>query len=157
MKTIPISKGMFALVDDEDFEWLSKMSWYYSNGYAMTSTRIYGSKKRNKYAMHRFIMMTWNKSVDIDHIDGNRLNNQRSNLRIATRSQNHQNRKPLPRKGGYKGVGWHSRDNAWRAYIKVDGRQVSLGYFQDRDAAARAYDQAAIRHYGEFARLNFPV
>jgi hypothetical protein len=94
----------------------------------------------------------------LDHEDHNGLNNRRSNLRVATPSQNNRNRKKIvrPCSSPYKGVHLHKATGKFRARIAVDGKNISLGLFESQDDAARAYDEAARKHHGEFAALNFP-
>jgi len=108
--------------------------------------------------MHRLIVERRGlnvQGVDVDHVDGNGLNNQFCNLRVATRSQNNVNsNKPDTNTSGYKGVYPHSTVNKWVAQIGVDGHRQYFGYFDDPQAAARAYNEAALKHYGEFACLN---
>jgi len=92
---------------------------------------------------------------DIDHIDGNRTNNARANLRLCTQSQNNANTgKRLNNKSGLKGVCWHSRAGKWGAQIKINGRQKHLGYFVDKYEAAAVYERALVQNYGEFARTE---
>lgn len=158
MKTIDISKGQIVLVDDEDFNWLSKHKWYFSHGYAV---RYYGREdnKQKIARMHREIMTYSGYDIlnkQIDHIDGNGLNNTKSNLRIVTQSQNLQNRgKPSNNTSGYKGVSFSKIINKWEAYITVRGHRIRLGYFDTAKDAAHAYDLAAVDYHGEFAVLNF--
>lgn len=102
--------------------------------------------------------------VDVDHINGNKLDNRRANLRLVTRSQNMRNihSSRNQKKGGHKGVGWSNSHNKWRAFIRAPsedghaGRYVHLGCYDDRGEAARRYDSAAAHYYGEFCCLNFP-
>jgi hypothetical protein len=97
------------------------------------------------------------EGLQVDHEDGNGLNNQRSNLRIASPTQNQGNaRRRKDNTSGYKGVSWYRRTNKWKAHIRVDKKLRHLGYFIDLTDAARAYDAAALEHFGEFAHLNFP-
>jgi hypothetical protein len=91
----------------------------------------------------------------VDHRDGNGLNNQRANLRQATRSQNGGNQRRLPKGSSqYKGVSWRKDKEKWSAQVTVDGQRRFLGYFDDEKIAAQAYNQAALAAWGEFAFLN---
>lgn len=112
-----------------------------------------------KYRAHRLaiFMLTgsWPESV-VDHINGNPSDNRASNLRISSVAQNVRNRRPNSGRR-LKGVHWASHANKWAAHICCDYRQMHLGYFEDPEEAARAYDAAAIKHHGKFARLNFPI
>ncbi|AYA77376.1 Fis family transcriptional regulator [Bacillus sp. Y1] len=152
MKEIPLTKGMVAIVDDEDFEWLSKFNWRYHKGYASRTTLLrYG--KRKTVLMHREII--GNVAEQVDHIDGNRLNNTRENLRAASRSENCRNTKS--RTGStseYKGVSFDKGNKKWRARIKVEYKEMFLGYFNNPHDAARMYNFWAKDLFGEFARLN---
>lgn len=155
MKTIPLTKGMVALVDDEDYQLISKYKWYATlnedgKHYAKRRT----STKHQVY-LHREIMKA-SSGVEIDHIDGNGLNNQKSNLRYCIRRQNAMNtikRKPSAT-SKYKGVCWHKGGKKWQSQIHPSGRSILLGLFKNEIDAAIAYNKAAMKHYGEFARLN---
>lgn len=106
--------------------------------------------------MHREILGLMPEDPDVDHRDGEGLNNRRSNLRLVTNSQNNMNSQC--RWGAlskYKGVSWHKRREKWQGRIKLNGKEIYLGYFDNEKKAARAYDEAAKKHFGEFARLNF--
>lgn len=98
------------------------------------------------------------EAVEVDHIDGNTFNNQKNNLRIATATQNAQNRKRFKNNNSiFKGVSRPGRrEIGWRARITINKNTITLGRFDDEISAARAYDEAARQHFGEFARLNFP-
>lgn len=156
MKEIKLTRGKFALVDDDDYEELSKYSWCcLKMGYAVRNIVITRGKQRMIY-MHRAIMKT-PEGMDVDHIDGNGLNNQKYNLRNCTHSENGANHKYEPYGiSGFYGVGWSNKDRKWRARIEVGGRQITIGYFNDLVDAARARDAFAISARGEFATLNFP-
>lgn len=156
MKTIPLSTGGFAIVDDEDFEKVCNRTWWECDGYAVTALPREGRKNSPLVQMQVFLLGT-RRGEEIDHRDRNRLNNRRrTNLRFVTHSFNLANR-PKPR-GEYlsefKGVSWHTPRQKWRAYIKVNYRQIHLGLFDSEWAAARAYNRAALKHFGESACLN---
>lgn len=149
MKAIQLTQGYTAQVDDSDFEWLSKHSWKYSEGYAI---RYDFANKKTIY-MHRIIIDTPD-GMHTDHITGDTLNNQRSNLRTCTNSQNQANRGLSKNNtSGFKGV---SRDGKkWRAVIMVGNKYIRLSCHDTPEQAARVYDEAAKKYFGEFAKLNF--
>jgi hypothetical protein len=149
-REIPLTRGKVALVDDEDFEWLSQWKWQCTrDGYA-ASNRITGDGK--KTYMHRMIMSS-NPGEIVDHADRNRLNNQRSNLRIGTFSTNSANGKVFRNStSGYRGV--NVAKNRWKGALTVNGQSHHLGYFDDKDDAARMYNFWAADAFGEFASLN---
>lgn len=149
-KLIPLTRGQYAIVDDADFEWLSQMEWI-----ARKIRHTTYAYTKNLRAMHRLIVNA-PVGMEVDHIDSNGLNNTRSNLRICTSTQNHGNaRISTANKSGFKGVHWDSQRQKYRAQIGRSPR-VHLGYHITAIDAARAYDRAALAHFGEFARLNFP-
>jgi hypothetical protein len=156
MKTIPLTQGKVALVDDEDYEWLSRWKWYaILNGHTWYAARKDCSGDRPRaVSMHRQIM--GEPEGKVDHIDGDGLNNQRGNLRLATDPQNLWNSRKRRGSSKFKGVYWTKRNKRWRAAITHLGVKKHLGYFDSEEAAARAYDRAAKEFFGPFARLNFP-
>lgn len=148
MKFIPLTKGYFAIVDDDDYARLAVFKWHVNKGYACRTNR--------KISMHRVVLNNFDMSMDIDHVNGNKSDNRKANLRIASRTLNLINR---PGRGGtstFKGVSWSWRQRRWRAQISVNRRKIYLGYFLDEVEAAMAYDAAAKQHCGEFAWTNFP-
>ncbi len=163
-KEIPLTQGKFAMVDSQDYEWLIKFKWHAqsNNGYtyyaARGELRPFASGKRNLFLMHREILgLPPSRSSDVDHKDGNGLHNCRENLRITTRSVNCQNRKiPRNNTSGFRGVCWSEREKNWRAQINVGKIRKSIGRYDTKEEAARAYDIAAKKEYGEEARINFP-
>lgn len=154
MKQILLVNKMVALVDDEDFESFSAKKWY---SIKTDKHSIYAITKASSHSMaymHRTIMNA-QKGQIVDHIDGDGLNNQRSNLRFATTSQNAQNmRVHKTSVSGYKGVTWRKLDKLWYANIVINGKVLGLGNFKIKEDAAHAYNAAAIKHFGEFAHLN---
>lgn len=140
--------GVFVKVDDEDFDELSGHRWHLSEGYARSN--IGGKNTR----MHRLICGN-PYGMEIDHINADRLDNRRENLRVCTSSENNMNRKT--NKGtasGLKGVYRHRKK--WQAKIQLNGKTRNLGVHASPEDAARAYDKAAKEMFGDFARCHFP-
>jgi len=150
---IQLSKGKVALVDADMFDYLNQWSWFYhKNGYAMRSYRKDGKYRKDR--MHR-VVVNAPLGLDVDHINGNKLDNRRENLRIATRSQNNANKRMQSNNtSGYRGVNWHKQRGKWVAKIQVDRKSIHLGLYEKKEDAARAYNKAAVLYYGEFAQLN---
>lgn len=152
-KEISLTQGKSTLVSDDDYERIHHLKWTYNPhraGYAMT--RIDG---KTVY-MHRLILSA-PKGLEVDHIDGDSLNNQRNNLRLATRRENarnsrrHRTSNPLT---NFKGV-CRASGTKWIAQLRVNDRTIKIGPFETDREAAIAYDNAARLHFGEFARTNF--
>lgn len=151
-KQIPLSGGrIYAIVDDEDFDWLSETKWSDdSRGYAIR--RVKGDKNTTE-KMHRLIMRAKDGEI-VDHINGNPWDNRKENLRIATTAENCKNRNMyVTNKTGYKGVAVY-KNNKYTAQVTVNYRKLHLGVFDCPIEAALAYNQAATKYFGEFARLN---
>jgi hypothetical protein len=152
MKFIHLSNGEFAYVDDADYDIVRPFRWHEHDGYARTWIRT--PKGRYRVYMHRLIMGTPKGSIT-DHVNRNRLDNRRANLRIIDAATNSRNRGPLrKRHRRYKGVRKHG--NSWRAVINSGRTVLHLGTFPDVESAARAYDAAARELSGEHTFLNFP-
>jgi uncharacterized protein (UPF0248 family) len=160
MKTIPLSLGLFATIDDEDYERVSKFKWSAKKDknkyYALRKDRNPETGFRKTVMLHRFIMEVTETKIHVDHRDGDGLMNTRGNLRLCSNQQNAMNRKPY--KGtasGYKGVRPSSK-SSWLAIVIKNKQHHYLGVFPNPEAAARAYDKKAKELFGEFANLNFP-
>lgn len=150
-KIIELTRGEVAMVDEDDFEKVSCFKWICTTrGYA--ARQISRGGKTKNIQMHSLIIDVPNGYV-IDHINRNKLDNRKSNLRIATRTENNRNRYPS-NKTGYKGVS--DRATCFRALISPNNKTLRLGDFKNPVHAAMAYDIAAKDLYGEFAYLNFP-
>lgn len=153
MKIIRLHCGAEVMVDDSDFDRLSKHTWFLSNkGYAIASTHKDG-KIVNLY-MHRVVSEA-PKGKQIDHRDGNRLNNTSENLRVCTATENNMNlAKRKDCSSVFKGVHWNRAREVWQARIKLNGKAKYLGAFKSEIDAGAAYNAAAKLIFGEFARLN---
>lgn len=158
MKTIPLTKGYAAMVDDEDYLALSQFKWQalLTRGGQPVYARRAGktaSGKKVTILMHAFIC-GYSRP---DHVDGDGLNNQRLNLRLATHGQNNANRRKAHGKSSvFLGVNWKQTNNKWCAQIKQDGKKRHIGLFKDEFDAATAYNFAALEAHGDFARFNTP-
>ena len=156
-KTIELTKGKETIVDDDDWIRLLKYNWHYhSAGYAVGGGNYYGKNKIPQTYMHRLITGA-KKGEEVDHINGNKLDNRKGNLRIVTKSENAMNKSISTKNNtsGFKGVSFYKRLSKWQAYVHKNGKCICLGYFETREQAAKAYDIAAKEYYGEYARLNY--
>jgi hypothetical protein len=158
-RLVPLSRGKFAVIDAADEGRVSQHAWHYrltkGREYAVMSKG--GRPGQPRLPLHRFLLGAADE-VMVDHIDGDGLNNRRSNLRLATNAENSRNQKKrkVPNaSSSFKGV-HHHEGGKWIARITVNYRNIRLGSFDTEVEAARAYDAAARRHFGEFARVNFP-
>lgn len=164
MKQIKLTQGKYAIVDDEDFAWLNQWKWFVvecSNKFYAGRHQWIGVINKKKVSkriyMHREVLQA-KKGSEIDHKDGNSLNNQKLNLRIATRSQNAMNRgKQINNKTGFKGVTLlkdQPRNKKYLSTIRINQRNICLGVFLTKEDAAQTYNEAAKKYFGEFAYLN---
>lgn len=149
---LELSNGGFTLVDQADLPLVQDETWrhkrdgrhiYVFNGHGLR--------------MHR-VLLDAPDGMLVDHVNGNGLDNRRSNLRLCTQQENQRNRQHgLGVHSRFRGVTLHTKSGRWQAQIKVDGKSLYLGLFDDEREAARAYDAAAREHFGEFANPNFDV
>lgn len=154
MREILLAKGLIALVDDEDFESINQFRWKRDiQGYASSKIRLDGKQK--DIFMHRVIMKVSDRRIILDHVNGNKLDNRRSNLRFATNSQNGMNRgMPSNNTSGFKGVTRHKRTGKWQASINFNGMFRYLGLYANPEDAHAAYCAAALKYHGEFANTG---
>jgi hypothetical protein len=155
-KEIKLTQGKFTIVDDDMYDYLNQWKWHVINTRglfyaAKCNSRIRGTKIK----MHKLLTNNLSSDMVTDHINGNTLDNRKCNLRVCTRSQNQMNRgATVKNKTGYKGVYYHENRNAYKVQIKVNNKTYYLGYFTTPKKAAAAYNQAAVKYHGEFAKLN---
>jgi len=150
---IPLTRNKNAIVDVEDFEWLSQWNWHAR--LTRNSNTFYAARTDwgQKIFMHREVLGC---KTEVDHKNGDALDNRKQNLRKSTHAQNMCNvGTPSNNTSGFKGVSWGRRENKWRSYITLHGKQKHLGFFPNKEDAAHAYDEAAKILHGEFARLNY--
>lgn len=156
-RLIQLTQGKVVIVDEVDYQELSAYNWHvHRDGkrwYAISRQRT-PKGGSHQIRMHRLIMNAPD-GVDVDHIDGNGLNNTRMNLRLATRSQNSCNRNIRnDNTSGYKGVSFHRATGKWQATITVNGKSAYLGLYATAEDAGAAYDEVAGQIHGQFARTN---
>lgn len=161
-KMIPVA-DRFALVDDEDYPNLARHRWYLTEkGYAVRMTKADDGVEARTLRMHREVLRAPG-GVEVDHVSGDKLDNRKSNLRLAGAGDNQKNCKKHKGAHGvathslYKGVTWDKSTGSWKAQISSGGERYNLGRFSDELEAARAYDEAARARHGEYARVNFPL
>ena len=162
MKEIPLTQGKVTIVDEENFEKLSKYKWCAlkkgANGkYGHTAVRNVLNKhtrKSDMILMHRLIL-NCPIGKQVDHINGDQLDNRKQNLRICTPSQNQHN-KPKNRNNtsGFKGVTWSKSCNKWQSAICVNGKMIFLGVFSEKIDAYYAYCEASKKYHGDFSNVN---
>jgi hypothetical protein len=160
-RIIPLTKGLRAIVSPEDYDRLSACKWHAARHqrvfYAQTGTGRKGVRKRCLVMMHRAVMGVEDERV-VDHQNHNGLDNRRRNLRIATWTENCWNKRKanFNSSSQYKGVMWDKRRGKWQAMIGYNSKKIFIGYFDDEETAAKAYDAKAKELYGQYAAVNFP-
>ena len=161
MKLIPLSRGLFAQIDDNDYERVNQFKWCAmvckkgkNKWYVVRNIKV-GVNKWKHQMLHRFIMNEINPEIFIDHWDHNGLNCQKVNLRSCSCTQNNGNRVHIPTENNpYKGVSWDKRLKKYNAQISINNKTKYLGLHQNAEDAAIAYNRAALEYFGEFALLN---
>jgi hypothetical protein len=156
MQELPLTRGMFTLVDDDDFVRLTYFDWYAH----IVDGRAYAIRKNGKNAtilLHRELMGVTETNIYVDHIDHDSLNNQKHNLRICTNSQNQMNsvKKCITTSSIYKGVTWLKDEGRWKSQLMLNYKHVHIRRFAREIDAALDYDNAARKYFGEFASINF--
>ena len=170
MKEIIIESKKFGIhtliVDDEDYEETMKFKWSLKEGqntfYAHRKQKKNEPKPKSEVKLHRVVMRVTDPKRIIDHIDGNGLNNQKSNLRVCNDGENKRNimvdcDQTRNSSSLYKGVHWNKNNKRWMSRIQLNGRTINLGSFTSEIAACRMYDISAIKYFGKYACLNFPI
>ncbi len=153
-KKIKLTKGYVTIVDDDNYSQLSQYSWCVSTWADKTYAIRRNPENGKLIRMHRQIMKA-TKGIEIDHINGNTLDNRKQNLRLCKHKQNLANQQlSRANSSGYKGVSWNKQHKKWEAYIKVNQKRIHLGIFTDIKDAANAYNKSAKEHFGTFANLN---
>lgn len=161
-KKIKISSSKYTLIDEIDFDLVKKFKWSYTgkNGYV---GRMDGNKK---VYLHRFIINA-PENIQVDHINHDKLDNRRENLRLVNQSQSNMNREKINNKHGFKGIYYYdnrkyykkkteikTNHKNWISRIKVNGKYIRLGSFYTKEEAVLAYNKAAIKYFGNYAKLN---
>jgi hypothetical protein len=166
-RTIPLTKGLFAIVDPDDYHRLVNFNWH-ANKSAHTHYAVrylpkgnvvsLSNRRKNKVEYMHHLIIDIPEGLFCDHINHNGLDNRKANLRPATLAQNIRHRRKFksPSRSKYKGLTWRKKEKAWHVRIYTNGKRIFIGSFKDEFAAAHAYDSAAKHYYGDFATLNFP-
>lgn len=159
-KYIALTQGKVTLVDEADYAWLMQWNWrYHWTGYAVRTESVGDAsikfRPRRMILMHRRIMGE-PEELEVDHINSDRSDNRRCNLRLGTRSQNLQNasKQSQPTSSKYKGVSWSEAHGYWRSVIKINGKSQYIGQFHTEIAAAKAYNKKAKELFGDWAKIN---
>ncbi len=149
-----VNHNIFCLVDDEDYAMLNCFDWYLIE--RVDGCYAYTKINRQTVYMHQLVLPSNDANLTPDHINRNGLDQRKENLRLATPSQQCANRKKQSNglSSKYKGVCWDKENKKWIVHIKVNGKQIHLGRFRNENRAAKTYNEAATKHFGEFASLN---
>lgn len=153
---IPLTQGQACVIDDSDWPAVKDIRWRAYKGRAGQWYAVATARGGYTLRMHRILTQA-TSGQQVDHKDGDGLNNRRDNLRTCTASENQRNRKKIKSSSGYKGVCLNTVQKLrkpWQCHIKVNGKQIHLGMYRTAKQAAKAYDAAARRLFGEFAATN---
>lgn len=156
MKEIQLTQCKVAIVDDDDYEWLNQWKWYVNDtGYAQRNVKNSLGRK-TILKMHRLILgLEYGNRLEADHINRNKLDNTRKNLRVATRTENSFNKiAHADSLTGIKGIYWNKEKSKWQAQIRINGKQTNLGRFCTKEIAHQVYCEAALKYHGEFANFG---
>lgn len=152
-KEIQLGSGQIVIVDEADYDWLSRYNWTRS-GPKIGKNYATSTVEKKRVYMHRLILGA-KTGEQVDHINGDALDNRRANLRLCTKQQNTANSGlPSTNTSGLKGASFDRTKNRWASRIGVNGKYLHLGRFKTKEEAALAYDKAAVEHFGEFALTN---
>ena len=158
MICIPLTQGKHAIIDNDDWELVSGYNWRLTKpvrGIQYATVTVGKKGHRHSLRMHHLIVGKPPKGFDVDHIDGDTMNNTRANLRVCTHAQNCQNsRTRSDNTSGYRGVYLHKQSGLWHARIHANGVKYSLQYHETPELAYEAYCKAAVKLHGEFARIS---
>jgi len=154
VKTISLSRGKVALIDDEDLEKVTQHNWNLERARKGLCYYAVSALNGRKLCMHRLIIEAPD-GKDVHHINHNGLDNRKANLLICTRTDNVRNKRPSQHSSKYKGVSWCKRVSRWQAKIQLEEKHYHLGYFNSEMRAAKVYDRNAKVLLGPFAYLNF--
>lgn len=157
-REIPLTRGKVAIVDPEDYEWLSQWKWCaFKSRSVYYAVRTIGRHSSPRMIMMHHLILPRKEGFLTDHINGNGVDNRRVNLRYCTRSQNQYNQRQQVRDKSsmFKGVYFCKERGTWAAQIVIKNRRILIGRFASEHNAAVAYDLAAIKYFGEYARINF--
>lgn len=157
MKYIKLPWLKWAYVDDENYIYLNQWKWHCNaGGYVVRNSKYDKNGKRYAIFMHREVLgLLYKDGKYVDHINHNKLDNRKKNIRVCTCAENQQNQEIRKCTSGYKGVSWHIRDKKYVANIRINKVLKHLGYFEDEMMAALIYDLYAIKYFGEYAYTNF--
>ena len=154
MIVIPLTQNKFTKIDNDDYEIVKDYKWCYHQGYAKTNITL-PNGKRKSLLMHRLILGLTDPKIQADHINHNKLDNRRNNLRSCNIQQNHMNQSSRKNSTSkYLGVSWNKNAKKWHSNIRFNNKRIHLGLYTNENDAAKAYNLKAKELFKEFANLN---